>query len=91
RKNPQTEAFVAAIAEDARELGLTYGVYASVMIAQAILESGSGQSGLASPPYYNLFGIKGTSGSRSVSMMTAEDNGTGEFYTIQAAFRAYTG
>lgn len=34
---------------------------------------------------------KGTSGSRSVSMMTAEDNGTGEFYTIQAAFRAYTG
>ena len=24
-------------------------------------------------------------------MMTAEDNGTGEFYTIQAAFRAYTG
>lgn len=91
RKNPQTAAFVAAIAEDARELGLTYGVYASVMIAQAILESGSGQSGLASPPYYNLFGIKGTSGSRSVSMMTAEDNGTGEFYTIQAAFRAYTG
>ncbi|MFD2389627.1 glucosaminidase domain-containing protein [Enterococcus gallinarum] len=91
RKNPQTEAFVAAIAEDARELGLTYGVYASVMIAQAILESGSGQSGLASPPYYNLFGIKGTSGSRSVSMMTAEDNGAGEFYTIQAAFRAYTG
>ena len=30
------------LAEDARELGLTYGVYASVMIAQAILESGSG-------------------------------------------------
>lgn len=91
RKNSQTEAFVSAIAEDARELGLSYGVYASVMIAQAILESGSGQSGLASPPYYNLFGIKGTSGSRSVSMMTAEDNGAGELYSIQAAFRTYTG
>ena len=91
RTNPQTEAFIASISEDARELGLTYGVYASVMIAQAILESGSGQSGLAAPPYYNLFGIKGSSGSQSISMMTAEDNGAGELYSIQAAFRTYTG
>jgi flagellum-specific peptidoglycan hydrolase FlgJ len=91
RKNAQTEAFIASIAEDARDLGLTYDVYASVMIAQAILESGSGQSGLATAPYYNLFGIKGSAGGNSVSMTTSEDNGAGKLYSIQAAFRTYTG
>ena len=30
------------------------------MIAQAILESGSGESQLAKEPYYNLFGVKGS-------------------------------
>ncbi len=35
-------------------------LYASVMIAQAILESGGGQSRLSQAPYFNLFGIKGT-------------------------------
>ena len=33
--------------------------YASVMIAQAILESDSGQSTLSQKPSYNFFGIKG--------------------------------
>ncbi len=33
-------------------------MYASVMIAQALLESSYGSSGLASAPNYNLFGVK---------------------------------
>lgn len=37
------------------------------MIAQAILESGSGESQLAKEPYYNLFGVKGSFQGNSVS------------------------
>ncbi len=45
------------------------------MIAQAILESGSGNSALAAPPNYNLFGIKGAYQGQSVSFPTQEDDG----------------
>ena len=55
----QTDYFISQIGEPARQLGQDNDLYASVMIAQAILESGSGQSGLSGEPHYNLFGIKG--------------------------------
>lgn len=89
RVNQNTLNFIDAIAEDARELGLKYDVYASVMIAQAILESGSGTSGLARAPYYNLFGIKGTYNGNGVVMQTMEDNGQGSLFSINASFRNY--
>ncbi|MFV0557866.1 MAG: glucosaminidase domain-containing protein [Enterococcus sp.] len=89
--NPQTEQFIDSIAEDAQELGQEYDVFASVMIAQAILESGSGTSGLASAPYYNLFGVKGSYQGSSIAMDTLEDNGAGSMYQIQASFRSYPG
>ncbi|OFK21387.1 hypothetical protein HMPREF2829_03730 [Aerococcus sp. HMSC072A12] len=54
------DEFIGLIGEYAREVAGTNGLYASVMIAQAILESDSGRSDLASPPYFNLFGIKGS-------------------------------
>ena len=50
-------------------------LYASVMIAQAILESGAGQSSLSSYPHYNLFGIKGSYAGQSTVMQTWEDDG----------------
>lgn len=87
--NPITQRFIESIADDARELGLKYDVFASVMIAQAILESGSGASGLSRAPYYNLFGIKGSHAGSSVAMKTMEDNGNGELYQITANFRSY--
>ena len=49
--NP-TEVFISQIAESARQLGQENDLYASVMIAQAILESNSGRSGLASAPQF---------------------------------------
>ncbi|EIQ7064750.1 glucosaminidase domain-containing protein, partial [Enterococcus faecalis] len=52
QKSEQTTAFIKKIGETARELGEKYDVFASVMIAQAILESGSGESQLAKEPYY---------------------------------------
>lgn len=85
----QTQKFVETIGEDAQKLGQEYDVFASVMIAQAILESGSGTSGLSVAPYYNLFGIKGSYKGNAVNMATQEDGGGGNMYTIQSAFRAY--
>ena len=89
QENPQTTAFIESIGEYARDLGLKYDVFASVLIAQGILESGSGSSGLSRAPYYNVFGIKGSSGGASVQLPTMEDNGKGELYGINAAFRVY--
>ena len=87
--NPTTEVFIDSIAEPAREIGQKDGLYASVMIAQAILESGSGSSGLSKPPYNNLFGIKGAYKGASVVLMTSEDDGSGYKYNIAAEFRRY--
>lgn len=89
KTNTMTEAFINKIGEDARELGAKYDVFASVMIAQAILESGSGTSGLSITPYFNLFGVKGSFNGSSIAMSTSEDSGSGELYTIRAAFRSY--
>lgn len=49
-QNQTTDQFVEKIAEDAREIGQEENIYASVMMAQAILESGSGNSLLSRSP-----------------------------------------
>ena len=84
-----TETFISQIGESARQLAQENDLYASVMIAQAILESGAGQSGLSSYPHYNLFGIKGSYAGQSAVMQTWEDDGNGNAYTINDAFRSY--
>ena len=88
-KSETTESFIEKIGEDAREIAKENDLYASVMIAQAILESGSGTSQLSRTPYYNLFGIKSDSPDHSVVFETQEDNGHGELSTIQASFKVY--
>ncbi|MHC5267598.1 glucosaminidase domain-containing protein [Enterococcus sp. LJL98] len=87
--NLVTQRLIDTIGEDARDLGLKYDVFASVMIAQAILESGGGTSALASAPYYNLFGMKGQYRGNSVTFSTSEDMGNGQLFEIKSAFRAY--
>lgn len=88
-ENEGAKNFIAKIAEDARQLGQEYDVFASVMIAQALLESGSGTSSLSLSPNHNLFGVKGTYQGQAVSMATQEDRGNGTLYSINAAFRKY--
>ena len=88
-ENESAKKFIETIAEDAQKLGQEYDVFASVMIAQALIESGSGTSTLSLVPNYNLFGIKGTYNGQSVSMATQEDRGNGELYSINSAFRKY--
>lgn len=88
-RNLTTQQFIDAIGEDARELCQQSDLYASVMIAQAVVESASGSSGLSCEPYNNLFGIKGSYEGKSVRMKTQEDDGEGHLETIVAEFRKY--
>lgn len=88
-RNLTTEQFIDTIGEDARELAQDNDLYASVMLAQAIVESASGSSGLSCEPYNNLFGIKGSYKGSSVRMKTQEDDGEGNLETIVAEFRKY--
>ena len=87
--NQSTLSFIDTIGETARQIGQDYNIYASVLIAQAILESNSGQSGLSQAPYYNYFGIKGAYNGNSVTMRTWEDDGNGNTYEVDEPFRAY--
>ena len=87
--NNDTAKFIASIAEQSRVIAADNNLYASVMIAQAILESGSGSSTLSQAPNYNLFGIKGSYNKQSVKMLTQEDSGNGSLYTITSNFKRY--
>ena len=82
-------AFLDSIIPDAYKLANDNDLYASVMIAQAILESNWGVSGLSAAPYYNLFGIKGTYNGKGVTFYTLEDDGSGNYYQIRDSFRDY--
>lgn len=84
-----TQAFINQIAGSAQSISQSNDLFASVMIAQAIHESSSGTSALGIPPYHNLFGIKGTYNGNSVTMKTWEDDGNGNAYYINDAFRVY--
>src|SRR5438477_8267554 len=64
-----------------------YGVPASVTIAQAIDESGWGQSTLATRDH-NLFGIKGTGPAGSDPLATREYQ-NGQLVTSTSSFRVY--
>lgn len=90
-KNEPTETFIRRIGEKARAVGQKNDLYASVMIAQAILETGSGNSDLSQQPYHNLFGIKGEYQGEKVVFSTQEDDGSGNWYTIDAGFKKYPG
>ncbi len=88
-QNQTTDQFLKKIADDAREIGQKEGIYASVMMAQAILESGSGNSLLSSEPNHNLFGIKGSYNGSSVTFNTLEQDSSGQSCQIRAQFRKY--
>lgn len=63
--------FINQIGPAASEIAANNDLYASVMIAQAILESNYGDSAL-SANYYNLFGVKAHSSEASVTYQTSE-------------------
>uniref|UniRef100_UPI0035E4330C glucosaminidase domain-containing protein n=1 Tax=Enterococcus italicus TaxID=246144 RepID=UPI0035E4330C len=81
-------SFINTIAAYAAPIAQANDLYASVMIAQAIVESGWGQSALAQAPNYNLFGIKGSYNGQTVYMNTKEFL-NGQYVTKNEPFRQY--
>lgn len=84
-------SFISEIAPHAQRIHKEYGILASLVIAQAILESNWGKSGLAVNGK-NLFGIKGSYNGQSITMQTTEYkkvNGENVPYPVNAAFRKY--
>nr|WP_232525589.1 SH3 domain-containing protein [Lactiplantibacillus plantarum] len=81
------EIFLSQIKAGAISGWNKYQVLPSVTAAQAILESGWGQSQLATEGN-NLFGIKGSYQGQSIYFPTQEWDGS-QYITIQDAFRKY--
>ena len=81
------QAFIASIAPGAVAAQSRYGVPAAVTIAQAIDESGWGESSLASHDH-NLFGIKGTGPAGTTNLPTTEYQ-NGHPVGQVAGFRVY--
>jgi len=79
--------FINAIASAAVLIAHEHGIYPSVMIAQASLESGWGRSDLAQK-YNNLMGTKGSWEGENVTVRTREDV-NGKSVYIEAGFSVY--
>lgn len=84
-----TRQFIKSIAKHAHKIGQKENIYASVMMAQAILESDSGKSTLAQSPNFNLFGVKGNYNGQSVNFNTLEAGTDNQMFNINAGFRKY--
>lgn len=83
-----TEPFSKSIADRVRILAGKNNLYASIILAQAILESGSGQSNM-SQQYFNIFNITGAYLGKSISFKTEEFSGNNPYY-IEQSFRVYS-
>ncbi|EAG8018472.1 GW domain-containing glycosaminoglycan-binding protein [Listeria monocytogenes] len=79
--------FLNELSPRAQELQEKHGILTSITLAQAILESDWGQSGLAQKGN-NLFGVKGKSPQPMVTMTTKEFV-DGKWIEINANFRKY--
>ena len=82
--------FLNTATRQAQKVAKKYGLYPSVMIAQAIVESNWGQSGLAVNAN-NLFGMKADDSwpGATYSAKTREEDKNGKSYYITAKFRKY--
>ena len=81
------QAFISEVAPGAVAAQRRYGIPAAVTIAQAIDESGWGQSQLATADH-NLFGIKGT-GPAGTSVRPTQEYLDGSWVATTASFRVY--
>ena len=82
------QSLINQIGSTASQIAAANDLYASVMIAQALLESGNGGSTLSQAPYYNLFGVKGYSDSNPVYLATQEYL-NGQWVTMNEPFETY--
>jgi hypothetical protein len=88
--NLTQQQFFAKIAEPAREIYKSYNLFPSIQIAQAILESNWGKSGLTIRAN-NLFGIKTTSNWKGdTCIMSTNEEVNGVLVVENASFRVYS-
>lgn len=81
------EDFIKTIGPLAQKADQPYGLFPSVTIAQACLESNYGQSSLAKQ-YNNLFGVKSSDPNTS-KVMTTQEYVNGRWQTISGRFQIY--
>lgn len=74
--NVDKKAFINELSNEIKPLAEKHDLYASIMIAQAIVESDWGQTDYAQAPYYNLFGLEGQYQGKS-AMLDKKDPETG--------------
>lgn len=85
----EQQAFMAKVVPIAQQIAAKYNIYASVMLAQAIIESGWGKSDLAVYAN-NLFGLKGSYNGSTYLVPTREwSNSLNDYYWINANFSKY--
>lgn len=82
-----TQQFINKVAPIALEMAKKYELYPSVMIAQAVLETGSGKSELAEFAN-NYYGIKGTYKGNSIYKLSPEEV-KGSIIQQSSRFRVY--
>ncbi|EOH82764.1 glucosaminidase domain-containing protein [Enterococcus malodoratus] len=82
-------AFIEQLGASAMQVSSSNDLYASIMVAQALVETGFGSSQLSSAPYYNLFGVKEYNGGPSVTMSTQEYL-DGQWVTMNEPFAVYS-
>lgn len=80
--------FIDLLKKDVVQVSKDYNLFPSVMMAQAIIESGWGES-LLSVQANNFFGVKAIEGQNFVTMSTREETPEGESYYIEANFAKY--
>ncbi|GBG04820.1 glycoside hydrolase family 73 protein [Lactobacillus rodentium] len=79
--------FISVVGPIAQAQDKPYGLFPSVTIAQACLESDFGQSTLAQK-YNNLFGVKGSNPTTS-KILTTQEFVNGQWKTIHGRFQVY--
>ena len=92
-KSPSQSEFINKITPGVLKAIKGKGLFPSIAVAQACLETGYGNDSLSPPPIYNLFGIKAskdTPPSRYYEMRTAEYK-NGKKYYITAKFMKFSG
>ena len=85
--NAKSQAFIESVAQGAINGWQTYKVLPSITVAQAILESGWGNSYLSTAAH-NLFGIKGSYNGNSIRLQTREVYNGRSVY-VYDNFRSY--
>jgi flagellum-specific peptidoglycan hydrolase FlgJ len=82
------KAFIVSISEQCKQEMKNHSIFASVKIAQAILESAWGTSELAVKAK-NIYGLKGTGPAGSILINTREYDQRDGWTTIKAKFKKY--